>query len=212
MKKMLAMILVLMMALPCVLAETVDAYTGASLTKSFVTEEALAGLADGFSASGADIATTKEASAPDYVKMYGEHVQVMTVNPDGCPGLSTIGYWRYVNNREGGADVKITAGEWSYTRRGEGADQMVFQLTDGQNARNLFEQGVGGRSTILLKYNGATYLFHLNTVETYAQVYTQEAYDAGEFATGYSGADRQATSYYFVCDVLSVEQTYALVL
>lgn len=209
--KIVALLLVMMMILPCAVAETVDTYTGASLTKSFLTEEAIAGLAEAFSANGADIATTKEASAPDYVKMYNAHVQIMTVNPDNCPGLSTIGYWRYVNNREGGTDVKITAGDWTYTRRGEGADQIVFQLTEGQNALNLFNQGIGGRSTLLLKLDGATYLFHLNTVEIYEQKFTQEAYDAGEFATGYSGADRAATSFYFVCDVLSVEQTYSLI-
>ena len=209
--KIVALLLVMMMILPCAVAETVDTYTGASLTKSFLTEETIAGLAEAFSANGADIATTKEASAPDYVKMYNAHVQIMTVNPDNCPGLSTIGYWRYVNNREGGTDVKITAGDWTYTRRGEGADQIVFQLTEGQNALNLFNQGIGGRSTLLLKLDGATYLFHLNTVEIYEQKFTQEAYDAGEFATGYSGADRAATSFYFVCDVLSVEQTYSLI-
>ena len=210
MKKMLAMILVLMMMLPCVLAETVDTYTGASLTKSFVAEEDMAALAAVLTMKGADIATTKEASAPDYVKMYNAHVNIITVNPDGCPGLSTIGYWRYVDNHEGGVDVKITAGDWTYTRKGEGADQVVFQLTDGQNARNLAGQGVGGRSTIQVKVDGTTYLIHLNTVEIFEQVFTQAAYDAGEFATGYSGADRQATSYYFVCDVLSIEQTKSI--
>ena len=210
MKKLLAMILVLMMALPCVLAETVDTYTGASLTKSFVAEADMAALAAPLTMMGADIATTKEASAPDYVKMYNAHVNVLTVNPDGCPGLSTIGYWRYVDNHEGGVDVKITAGDWSYTRRGEGVDQVVFQLTDGQNARNLAGQGVGGRCTIQVKVDRTTYLIHLNTVEIFEQKFTQEAYEAGEFATGYSGADRQATSYYFVCDVLSIEQTTSI--
>jgi len=210
MKKLIALVLVCMMAMPCVLAETVDTYTGASLTKSFVTGDELKTLAAALTLSGADIATTKEASAPDYVKMYGSHVDIITVNPDGCPGLSTIGYWRYVDNHEGGADVKITAGDWSYTRRGEGSDQVVFQLTDGQNARNLAAAGIGGRSTIMVKVDRTTYLIHLNTVEIFEQKFTQEAYDAGEFATGYSGADRQATSYYFVCDVLSIEQTTSI--
>ena len=48
-------------------------------------------------------------------------------------------------------------------------------------------------------------------VEVFAQEFTQEAYDAGEFATGYSGADRQATSYYYVTNVLSVEKTNSLI-
>ena len=189
-------------------AEEVDTYASASLTKSYVEGEELAALAEVLTASGADIATTAQAAAPDYVKMYGSHVQVVSVNPDGCPGVSTIGYWRYVNNREGGADVVISAGDWQYTRPGTGADQVVFQLTDGQNARNLLNDGA--RLTIQLTCNGANYLLHLDVVEVYAQEFSQEAYDAGEFATGYSGADRQATSYYFVTNVLSIEKSYAI--
>lgn len=188
--------------------ELVDTYTSASLTKSYVEGDEAAALAEVLTASGADIATTKQASAPDYVKMYGMHVNVITVNPDGCPGMSTIGYWRYVNNREGGADVVISAADWTYTRPGTGADQVVFQLTDGQNARNLL--GENARCTIQLTSNGANYLIHLDIVEVFAQEFTQEAYDAGEFATGYSGADRQATSYYFVGNVLSIEKSYAI--
>lgn len=210
MKNLFALLLVMMMILPCAVAENVDTYTGASLTKSFVTEEEMAALAVTLSASGADIATTKETQAEGYTKMYGAHVNVITVNPDGCPGMSTIGFWRYVNNREGGADVKITAGDWTYTRKGEGADQVVFQLTEGQNALNLFDQGIGGRCTLQAKIDGTTYLIHLNTVEIFEQKFTQEAYDAGEFAYGYSGADRAATSFYFVCDVLSIEQTKSI--
>ena len=199
----------LMMTISVAMAdEVVDTYTSASLTKSYVEGDDLAALAETLTLSGADIATTKQASAPDYVKMYGMHVNVISVNPDGCPGMSTIGYWRYVNNREGGADVAISAGDWSYTRRGTGADQVVFQLTDGQNARNLLADDA--RCTIQLTLNGANYLLHLDVTEVYAQEFTQEAYDAGEFATGYSGADRQATSYYYVCDVLSVEKSYAI--
>ena len=190
-------------------AEEVDTYASASLTKSYVEGEELAALAEVLTASGADIATTAQAAAPDYVKMYGSHVQVVSVNPDGCPGVSTIGYWRYVNNREGGADVVISAGDWQYTRPGTGADQVVFQLTDGQNARNLLADDA--RCTIMVKVENTWYLLHLDVVEVFAQEFTQEAYDAGEFATGYSGADRQATSYYFVADVLSVEKPNSLI-
>ena len=210
MKKIALILAALLLTVSFAMAEEVDTYTSASLTKSYVEGDEAAALAETLTASGADIATTKQAAEPDYVKMYGLHVNVITVNPDGCPGMSTIGYWRYVDNHEGGVDVKITAGDWSYTRRGEGVDQVVFQLTDGQNARNLAGQGVGGRCTIQVKVDRTTYLIHLNTVEIFEQKFTQEAYEAGEFATGYSGADRQATSYYFVCDVLSIEQTTSI--
>ena len=209
MKKIALILAALMLTVSFAVAdELVDTYTSASLTKSYVEGDEAAALAEVLTASGADIATTKQASAPDYVKMYGMHVNVITVNPDGCPGMSTIGYWRYVNNREGGADVVISAADWTYTRPGTGADQVVFQLTDGQNARNLL--GENARCTIQLTSNGANYLIHLDIVEVFAQEFTQEAYDAGEFATGYSGADRQATSYYFVGNVLSIEKSYAI--
>ena len=209
MKKIALILAALMLTVSFAVAdELVDTYTSASLTKSYVEGDEAAALAEVLTASGADIATTKQASAPDYVKMYGMHVNVITVNPDGCPGMSTIGYWRYVNNREGGADVVISAADWTYTRPGTGADQVVFQLTDGQNARNLL--GENARCTIQLTSNGANYLIHLDIVEVFTQEFTQEAYDAGEFATGYSGADRQATSYYFVGNVLSIEKSYAI--
>ena len=210
MKKFLSLILALVLCTMSMAAlAEVDAYTSASLTKSYVEGEELAALAAVLTTAGADIATTKQAAAPDYVKMYGAHVQVVTVNPDGCPGMSTIGYWRYVNNHEGGADVTISAGDWQYTRRGTGADQVVFQLTDGQNARNLLADDA--RGTIMVKVENTWYLLHLDITEVFAQEFSQEAYDAGEFATGYSGADRQATSYYFVADVLSVEKTNSLI-
>ncbi len=215
MKKITALFLALLMASLLTVAvadEVADTYTGASLTKSYVTGDEAAALAKVLETSGADIATTAQAAAPDYVKEYGLHVQIITVNPDGCPGLSTIGYWRYANNRADGRDAVITAGDWTFTKRGEGADQVVFQLTDGQNAQNLFNAGIGGRSTLLVKVENATYLLHLNTTEIFAQEFTQEAYDAGEFATGYSGADRQATSFYFVCDVLSIEKSFSILM
>ena len=209
MKKIALILAALLLTVSFAMAdELVDTYTSASLTKSYVEGDEAATLAELLTASGADIATTKQANEPGYEKMYGMHVNVITVNPDGCPGMSTIGYWRYVNNREGGADVVISAADWSYTRPGTGADQVVFQLTDGQNARNLLADDA--RCTIQLTSNGANYLIHLDIAEVFAQEFTQEAYDAGEFATGYSGADRQATSYYFVGNVLSIEKSYAI--
>ena len=209
MKKIALILAALLLTVSFAMAdELVDTYTSASLTKSYVEGDEAATLAELLTASGADIATTKQASEPDYVKMYGMHVNVITVNPDGCPGMSTIGYWRYVNNREGGADVVISAGDWTYTRPGTGADQVVFQLTDGQNARNFAQEGA--RGTLMVKVDKTVYLVHMDVTEVFAQEFTQESYDAGEFAYGYSGADRQATSYYFVCDVLSVEKSNSL--
>ena len=209
--KKFAVIFALLLALCvsfCAVAEEVDTYTSASLTKSYVEGEELAALAATLTVSGADIATTAQTQEEGYEKMYGLHVNVISVNPDGCPGMSTIGFWRYVDNREGGADVTITAGDWQYNRRGTGCDQVVFQLTDGQNARNFAQDGA--RGTLMVKVDKTVYLVHMDVTEVFAQEFTQESYDAGEFAYGYSGADRQATSYYFVCDVLSVEKSNSM--
>ena len=211
MKKFLCVLFALMLLCGVAAAETVDTYTSAFLTKSFVEGEELAALAVTLSESGADIATKAQTQAEGYVRMYGSHVQIMSVNPDGSIGMSTIGYWRYVNNHEGGMDVTITAGDWQFTKRGEGADQVVIQLTEGQNALNLYNGGVGTRTTLLVKVENTSYLLHLNITDIHVQEFDQAAYDAGEFASGYSGADRQARSFYFTFDVLSIEKTNQLI-
>ncbi len=209
MKKIIAMFLALMMLgmLSVASAEVVDTYTSASLTKSFVTGEALDALAVVLSESGADIATKAQTEAEGYQKMYGKHVNIMSVNPDGSIGMSTIGYWRYVNNRADGMDAVITAGDWTFARRGEGADQVVVQLTEGQNALNLVNQD---RTTLMVILDDGTYLLHLAKTDMFEQKFDQTAYDAGEFASGYSGADRAASSFYYVFDVLSIEKTNML--
>ena len=144
MNKLVSLLLALMMlSAAAAIAETVDTYASASLTKSFVEGEELVTLADTLSKSGADIATKAQTQAEGYERMYGKHVNIYSVNPDGSIGISTIGYWRYMNNHEGGDDATITAGDWSVSKRGEGADQVVIQLTEGQNALNLYNAGVG---------------------------------------------------------------------
>ena len=210
MKRLISLALAVLMVCAAIsaVAETVDTYASASLTKSFVEGDELVTLADTLSKSCADIATLAQTKAEGYQKMYGKHVNVFSVNPDGSIGLSTIGYWRYMNNHEGGADATVTAGDWSVTKRGSGADQVVIQLTEGQNALNLYNAGVGAGSTLMVKLDdGFTYLLHLRITDIHVQEFTQEAYDAGEFASGYSGADRQARSFYFTFDVLSIEKT-----
>lgn len=210
MKKILCILLILTALFTVASAEVVDTYTSASLTKSFVEGDDLTALAAVLSESGADIATKAQTQAEDYQRMYGKHVNIMSVNPDGSIGMSTIGYWRYVNNRVDGGDVTITAGDWQFHGRGEGTDQVVIQLTEGQNALNLYEGGVGTRTTLMVKLDDGVYLLHLNIADVHVQEFDQTAYDAGEFASGYSGADRQARSFYFIFDVLSIEKSNQL--
>ena len=58
--------------------------------------------------------------------------------------------------------------------------------------------------------DGAGYLVHLDVVDSDEQVYTDEAYNAGEFDAHYSGAANQLSSYTITCNVLSVEMSRLL--
>ena len=74
MKKFALILAALLLTMTCAMAdELVDTYTSASLTKSYVEGEEAAALAEVLTASGADIATTKQANEPGYEKMYGMH-------------------------------------------------------------------------------------------------------------------------------------------
>ena len=70
MKKLVALVLALIMmgVMAIASAEVVDAYTSASLTKSFVTGADLDALAVVLSESGADIATKSQTEAEGYQK------------------------------------------------------------------------------------------------------------------------------------------------
>lgn len=84
-----------------------------------------------------------------------------------------------------------------------------MELTYGQNALNLSAEGA--RGTLLVRLDGTSYLAHLDVVSSDEQVFTQEAFEAGEFDAHYSGADNHLSSYTIVCDVLSIESTNLLI-
>lgn len=212
MKKMLCTLLSVLMLCICfaACADTVDAYTSASTTKTLLADEALAGAAAALSNASSDLATQAEAAAEGYQPKNSSFAQIMTTNPDGCPGVSTISYWSYVNNREDGADVSLNVDDWSFARRGEGSDQLVMELTYGQNALNLYNQGIGGRATLLVQIDNASYLVHLSVTDTYVKPFDEAELAAGNYPVGFGGVHNNA--YYFVCDVLGVECSYALML
>lgn len=192
MKKILMVVLVMSLMLVSVsaMAEEVDAYTSASPTKTLLSGEELDAAAALLSQSCSDLATLAETQAEGYVAPQGVTAQIMSVNPDGSVGMSTISEWKY----------EIVEGDM---------DQVTLELTYGQNALNLSEDGA--RGTLLVRLDGASYLMHLDVVSSDEQVFTQEAFDAGEFDSHYSGADNQLSSYTIVCDVLSIESTHLLI-
>lgn len=191
MKRMLAFALTVAMLLcaTAALAEEVDTYTSASATKTLLSGDALAEAAALLSENDSDLATLAQTKEEGYVAPTAAMAQIMSVNPDGSVGLSTISEWRY--------DVAE-----------EGADQVTVELTYGQNALNLSEEGA--RGTLLVRLDGVSYLVHLDVVSSDEQVYTDEAYEAGEFDAHYSGAANQLSSYTIVSDVLSIETTTML--
>ena len=190
MKKLIALMMVLLCAVGAqALAQEVDAYTSASMTKTLLSGEELDAAAALLAASGSDLATLAQTKAEGYTAPSGVNAHIMSVNPDGSVGLSTISEWKYVQNADG-------------------RDPVSVELTYGQNALNLSEDGA--RGTLMVLLDGAGYLVHLDVVDSDEQVYTDEAYNAGEFDAHYSGAANQLSSYTITCNVLSVEMSRLL--
>lgn len=189
MKKLFALVLALLCAMSMTaMAEEVDAYTSASATKTTLEGEELAAAGALLAANCSDLATLAQSKAEGYVAPSGVNAQIMSVNPDGCVGLSTISEWMYIPAETG--------------------DQVVVELTYGQNALNLSEDGA--RGTLLVILDGTSYLVHLDVIDSDEQVYTDEAYEAGEFDAHYSGAPYHLSSYTITCDVLSIETSKLL--
>lgn len=192
MKKTLAIFLGLLLvcsaAIPA-LAEYVDVYTSASVTKTTLEGEAYDAAIQLLAENSADMATRAEADVEGYQEPESALGNIMSVNPDGSVGLSTISQWQLIPVADG-------------------ADSVFIQLTYGQNALNLLE--VGTRASLLVKIENLSYIIHLNVVDVYEQVFTQEAYDAGEFNAHYSGSGKELSSYDILFEVLSIESTGAL--
>ena len=190
MKKLIALMMVLLCMLGVqALAEEVDAYTSASTTKTLLAGEELDTAAALLAATCSDLAPLAQTKVEGYTAPSGVNAQIMSVNPDGSVGMSTISEWKYVQNADG-------------------KDQVIVELTYGQNALNLSEEGA--RGTLLVLVDGASYLVHLDVLESDEQVYTDEAYNAGEFDAHYSGAANQLSSYTITCEVLSIEMSHML--
>lgn len=189
MKKLLMLVLVLCMMTMQACADEEDAYTSASTTKTTLSGEELKAAGALLADHCSDLATLAETKVEGYTAPNGVNAQIMSVNPDGSVGLSTISEWKYVQGEDG-------------------KDQVVVELTYGQNALNLCEDGA--RGSLLIRLDGVSYLVHLDVVDADEQVYTDEAYNAGEFDAHYSGAANQLSSYTITCDVLSIESTFLL--
>jgi hypothetical protein len=167
----------------------VDAYSSASETKSMLKGEALDAVGKALVAGSSDLANSAKAKSPGYQAPKSLLGNVMSANPDGSVGISTISQWAY--------GIKGTA------------HSVTLQLTQGQNALNLAE--VGRRGTLYVP--GVTvggkslrYFVHFKVANVDVLKYSDEAFNAGRFNSYYSGKDGKKSQYTLTCDVLSIEE------
>jgi hypothetical protein len=167
----------------------VDAYTSASTTKMTLNGAALDAVAEALKAGSAVIASAAEAKAPGYSAREGTIGNVMSTNPDGSVGISTMS-------------------QWVYSRASEG-DTVKLQLTEGQNALNLAEAGRRGTLFVTdLKVGGkeGRYFVHFKVVNVDTLKYSDEAYAAGKFNAHYSGQADKKSQFTLTCRVLAIEE------
>jgi len=169
----------------------IDAYTSASevTSKAPMSGEAFEAVAKVLEAGSSDLANAATAKAAGYMAPKSFIVNIMSVNPDGSVGISTISQWAYA--------IK------------DGPDNVTLQLTHGQNALNLSE--VGKRGTlfipgVLVDGKSWKYFLHLKVVRVDVLKYSDEAFETGKFNSYYSGKAAQKNQYTITCEVLSIEE------
>ena len=183
MRKLFALLIAVMLLCSVAAAETVDAYTTASNTKTVLSGDALAAAEEVLMAKSSLLSSVDEAKAEGYVPKEGASTaQIMSINVDGSVGLSTISEWKYENGK------------------------VFVRLTQGQNALNLAREGATG--TLLVKGDGPVYIVHLKAVAVTVLEYSEET--AGQFDQFYSGAADALNEYDIEFDVGAIEQSFAL--
>ena len=183
MKKLFALLIAAMLLCGAAAAETVDAYTTASATKTVLSGEALAAAEEVLMAKSSLLSSADEAKAEGYQAKTGTGIaQIMSINVDGSIGLSSISDWKYENGK------------------------VFVRLTQGQNALNLAKEGATG--TLLVKGDSGYYIVHLKTVAVTVLEYSAET--AGQFDQYYSGAANALNEYDIEFDVGAIEQTSML--
>ncbi len=183
MKKLFALLIAAVLFCGIAAAEGVDAYTTASATKTVLSGDALTSAKEELAAKSSLLSSADEARAEGYQPKQGTSTaQIMSINPDGSVGLSTISEWKYEDGK------------------------VFVRLTQGQNALNLAEEGATG--TLLVKGENGFYLVHLKAVAVNVLKYSEET--AGQFDQYYSGAEKALNEYDIEFDAAVIEQTSAL--
>ena len=169
----------------------VDAYSSATeqSMKSMLQGVAFEAAAKAIETGSSDLANLITTKAPGYKAPKSYLANVMSVNPDGSIGISTISQWKYSTSKSG-------------------KDLVILQLTWGQNALNLAE--VGKRGSLFIpgvSVDGKSYRLqiHLKVIKVDVMKYTDETFNAGLFNSYYSGAAAKKAQYTITCEVLAIE-------
>ncbi len=163
----------------------IDASSSASATRTQLTGEALEAAVEDMAGICSDLATAADAKAPGYVNpVNSKTALILSVNPDGAPGMSTIQMWKITEE--------------------EGEVYITVVMTDGQNIRNLCEIGDVGT---LIVHGDQYYILRMETVESTCLEYSDEAYAAGLFNRAYSGASARRCEYTVTFRVFMAEAT-----
>jgi hypothetical protein len=166
----------------------VDAYTSASRTKTTLNGADLSAAAEALQAGSSALATMADAKAPGYTPRKDPIGNVMSTNPDGSVGISTINLWAY--------------------SRPSGGDILTLQLGEGQTSMNLGETGRRGTLFVCdLTVGGKAvrYFVHFKVVGVDILKYSPEAFAAGKFNTYYSEQSKKS-QFTLTCKVLAIEE------
>ena len=161
----------------------------ASETKATLSGASFDAVAKALEAGSSDLANAAKAKTAGYVAPKSFIGNVMSTNPDGSVGISTIS-------------------QWAYAVKG-GKSTLTLQLTYGQNALNIAE--VGHRGTLYVPgvpVNGKSgkYFIHFKVANVDIMKYSDDAFAAGKFNSYYSGKAGKKSQYTLTCDVLAIEE------
>lgn len=162
-----------------------DTVTGASTTRTVLSGDDYDAAMTDLEVVSNDLATKAETEKAGYEeKEDAKLAQVMSVNDDGTPSMSTIHAWKV---EKSGDQATITV-----------------VMTDGRTISNLIQEGCKG--TILV-HSKAWYIMHVETAEVKTLEYSDEAYEAGEFNSAYSGAKAKLNEYTVTFNITDLEST-----
>lgn len=158
-----------------------DTVTGASPTRSVLSGDDYNDAIADLEAISNDLATKAETEEKGYEEPENAKLaQVLSVNDDGTPSMSTIHAWKV------------------------DGDKITVVMTDGRTISNLIQTGCKG--TILI-HGDAWYILHVTTSDVQTLKYTDEDYEAGKFNSAYSGASNQLNEYTVTFDITELEST-----